>query len=99
MILIDNYYVYKVSSCLMLVIKVEPEVMEGFGFNFFYFYSTLATEERVESLVYDFSNFLVATGFETSHFYSELKVSQIEFKLFYKQISIRFHFEPLLSRG
>jgi hypothetical protein len=46
----------------MFVIKVEPDVMERFGFNVFYFYSTLATEVRVESLVFDFSNFLVATG-------------------------------------
>jgi hypothetical protein len=31
-------------------------------FQFFYFYSILAIEERVESLVYDVPTLLVATG-------------------------------------
>ena len=36
--------------------------MKDFGFVLFVFYSTLAVEQRIEALVYDFSSFLVSIG-------------------------------------
>ena len=43
-------------------VSEETEEVEKMGFQFFYFYNSLSMEERVESLVYDFSAFLIATG-------------------------------------
>ena len=43
-------------------VSEETEEVEKMGFQFFYFYNSLSMEERKESLVYDFSAFLIATG-------------------------------------
>ena len=43
-------------------VSADAKEIEEMGFQFFYFYNSHSMEEKMESLVYDFSTFLVATG-------------------------------------